>query len=168
LESKGVIVASKKQEMQRLIRLFRDETGEKEVDMHKVAMFAMRKGWPMPKPETPLERLAKQFSEAAREEVRRDPSTGRSYRANLAVTTRQGPHQFTFWVDIDEAPRKHAHKSFVQRREQMVGDGLQLTFDVEHWNNVNPADEPIVMPMDLSLDIEWRKNAPDEDASEAA
>ena len=78
---------TKRQEMQSLIRIFKEETGEKEVDMHRVAMFAMKKGWPMPKPETALDRLAKQFSIAAREEVRRDPTTGRPYRVNHAVTT---------------------------------------------------------------------------------
>ncbi|GGI18176.1 hypothetical protein [Oxalicibacterium faecigallinarum] len=159
-------MTTKKQEMQRIIHLYREETGEKEIDMHDVALFAMKKGWPMPKPETPLERLAKQFSEAAREEVRRDAITGRPYRANLAISG--GSQQGAFWVDIDEAPRKHAHKSFVQRREQMVGDGLQLSFDVDHWNSINPTEEPIVMPMDLTLDIEWRKNAPDDDAIEVA
>ena len=50
---------TKRQEMQSLIRIFKEETGEKEVDMHRVAMFAMKKGWPMPKPETALDRLAK-------------------------------------------------------------------------------------------------------------
>ena len=158
---------TKRQEMQSLIRIFKEETGEKEVDMHRVAMFAMKKGWPMPKPETALDRLAKQFSIAAREEVRRDPNTGRPYRVNHAVTTWQGPKQLTFWVDIDEAPRRHVHKSFVQRREQMVGDGLQLTFDVDHWNSVNASEEPIVMPMDFTEDIAWRKNSPDADEQAA-
>ena len=47
----------------------------------------------------------------------------------------------------------------------MIGDGLQLTLDMEHWNSANPKEEPIVLPMDLTDDIEWRKNAPDEKAS---
>ena len=76
---------TKRQEMQSLIRIFKEETGEKEVDMHRVAMFAMKKGWPMPKPETALDRLAKQFSIAAREEVRRDPNTGRPYRVSTST-----------------------------------------------------------------------------------
>jgi hypothetical protein len=66
------------------------------------------------------------------------------------------------WVDIDEAPRKIMLKSLVNRREQMVGDGLQLTLDADHWNNIHPSEEPIVMPLDFTDDVEWRKNGPDE------
>ncbi len=73
----------------------------------------------------------------------------------------------TLWTDIDEAPRNIAQKAFVQRREQMIGDGLQLTFDVTHWNSVNQEDVPIEMPMDFTDDIQWRLNAPD-DEEEAA
>ena len=54
-------------------------------------------------------------------------------------------------------------KSTVNRREQMVSDGVQLTFDLEHWNSINPSEEPIALPMDLTPDIEWRKNAEDDD-----
>jgi hypothetical protein len=160
-------MANKVQMMQRLIRHYKDETGEKEVDMHKVAQFAVGKGWSLPAPTNPMDALAKQFSKAARQEIRRDNETGRPYRANHAVTSSQGSSQLTFWVDIDEAPRRVIHKSLINRREQMVGDGLQLTLDADHWNSVNPAEEPITIPMDFTDDIEWRKNTPDEE-SEAA
>ena len=53
-------------------------------------------------------------------------------------------------------------KSLINRRDQMIGDGLQLTLDADHWNAINAAAEPIQIPMDFTLDIEWRKNAPDE------
>ncbi|SNB83686.1 hypothetical protein SAMN06265338_1291 [Rhodoblastus acidophilus] len=54
-------------------------------------------------------------------------------------------------------------KSAVTRREQMVGDGLQLTLDLMHWNSINPDKPPIELPMDLTFDIELRLSAPDED-----
>jgi hypothetical protein len=60
---------SKRKDMQRLIRAYKDETGELALDMHKVAKWAAGKGWPLPTPPDPLEILAKQFTEAAREEV---------------------------------------------------------------------------------------------------
>jgi hypothetical protein len=151
---------TKKKEMQYLIRTYREQTGQQSVDMHEIAKFAVSKGWPLPVPKSPLDRLAEQFSVASREEIRRDEATGRPYRANLAVTSWQGNKQLTLWTDIDEAPRHIAQKAFVQRREQMIGDGLQLTFDVMHWNRVNDADEEIVMPMDLTDDISWRLHAP--------
>src|SRR5258708_21934264 len=131
---------TKKQEMQALIRHYRDKTGQQSVNMHDVARYAASLGWELPKPKSAEDRLAEQFSGAAREEVRKDSATGRPYRANLAVTVHQSGEQFTLWTDIDEAPRHIAQKAFVQRREQMVGDAVQLSFDVEHWNRINPAD----------------------------
>jgi hypothetical protein len=154
---------TKKKEMLYLIRAYREQTGQQSVDMHEIAKFAVSKGWPLPAPKSPLDRLAEQFSAASREEIRHDEATGKPYRANLAVTTWQGSKQMTLWTDIDEAPRHIAQKAFVQRREQMIGDGLQLTFDVMHWNRVNENDHPIEMPMDFTEDIAWRLNAPDED-----
>ena len=32
-----------------------------------------------------------------------------------------------------------------------------------HWNNANPQDTPIEIELDFTDDIEWRKNAPDDD-----
>ena len=54
-------------------------------------------------------------------------------------------------------------KSAVMRREQMVGEGLQLSLDLDHWNGIHPNEEAIQLPMDLTDDIQWRKNAPKED-----
>lgn len=153
---------TKKQQQQALIRIYRSETGEAEVDMHEVARFAVSRGWSLPKPADPLERLAAEFSTAAREEIRHDASTGRPYRANHAFPVKQGRNgQLWFWVDIDDAPRKPMVKSLVNRREQIVGDVVQLTFDSEHWNSIHPGEEPIIMPADFTDDVEWRRNGPD-------
>ncbi len=76
-----------------------------------------------------------------------------------AVEAKQGHF---FWIDIDEAPRKPMVKSLVKRREQMIDDGYQLTLDSDHWNSINPKEEPINMIMDLTEDVEWRKNSPDD------
>lgn len=159
-------MATKRQEMQKIIRLYREQTGKDSVEMHDVAKFAASMGWPLPAPKSALDRLAEQFSSAAREEIRHDEVTGRPYRANLAVTVHSGGVQTTFWSDIDEAPRRVAHKSFQQRREQMVGDAVQLTFDVMRWNRVHEGEEPIVMPLDFADDVEWRING--DDAERAA
>lgn len=60
------------------------------------------------------------------------------------------------------------HKSLVQRRGQMVGDGVRFTFDLMFWNKIHPDEEPIDLPMNLSPDIEWRLNAPDDEGDEVA
>ncbi|MCI0590526.1 MAG: hypothetical protein L0Y67_02810 [Gammaproteobacteria bacterium] len=156
-------MGTKHQKMQSFIRYYKEKTGNKEVNMHGVAQFAADKGWSLPTPPNPIDLLAKEFSQAAREEIRRDKKTGKPYRANHAYSTTQGTQQLTFWFDIDEAPPRHIMvKSLVNRREQMVGDGLQLTLDADHWNSIHPNEEPIVMPLDFTDDVEWRKNAPDE------
>lgn len=160
-------MATKKQQMHNIIRLYREKTGATSINMHEVAKFAAAMGWPLPAPKSALDRLAEQFSSVAREQTRKDETTGRPYRANLAVTEWREGTQITLWTDIDEAPRKVAHKAFVQRREQMVGDAVQLTLDVDRWNSVHAADEPIVMPLDFAFDVDLRLSA-DQATDEAA
>lgn len=152
-------MATKKQQMQSIIRLYREKTGVTSINMHEVAKFAAAMGWPLPAPKSALDRLAEQFSGVARDETRRDEVTGRPYRANVAVTEWHEGTQTTLWTDIDEAPRKVAHKSFVQRREQMVGDAVQLTLDVDRWNRVHANEEAINMPLDFAFDVELRLSA---------
>jgi hypothetical protein len=105
----------------------------------------------------------KQFTEAAREETDYDDKTGKPYRVYHAVPVKSGQLSLFVYIDIDDATRGEMLKSCVNRREQMVSDGLQLTFDMEHWSRVNPDQDPIALPMDLTMDIEWRKNAHDDD-----
>ena len=157
---------SKIQELQKIIRLYREESGESELDMHKIARFALGKGWPMPKPKSPIDLLAAQIKDAARQEVRRDRTSGRPYRAYHAVPARDEKGQGTFyWIDMDDAETTFANmrKSMVRRREQMVDDGVMLTLDQDHWNVGRADDEQINLPMDFTQDIEWAKNAMDDD-----
>ena len=157
-------MASRHQEMQRIVRRYKDETGTREVDMHEVTRWAVAHGWPLPKPIDPLDRLAQEFSRAAREEIRYDGKTKKPYRANHAYPVVQGGRQLMLWIDIDEAPRSPMLKSLVLRREQMVDDAVQLTLDADHWNSIHPTEEPIELPLDLMDDVAWRKNAPDDES----
>ena len=153
-------MATKHKEMQFLIREWKKETENVEIDMHKVADFAAKRGWPIPPPVSGLERLAKEFSQAAREETKQDSKTGRPYRVYHAYPN-DGAGQGMLWIDIDDAPRKIMVKSTVMRREQVVGDMVQLYLDLEHWNRVNTDDEPIVLHADLTHDISERIAASD-------
>lgn len=154
---------SKRRDMQRMIRAYKDETGERELDMRKVAKWAAGKGWPLPIPADPLDMLAKQFTEAAREETEYDKKTGKPYRVYHALKVSHGGTQLHLFVDIAEATRDQMLVSLVSRREQMVSDGLMLTYDEDHWNGQHPNEEPIQLPMDLTFDIELRKAAADEE-----
>lgn len=153
---------SRRKDMQRLIRAYKEETKVTEIDMKKVAKWAAGKGWPLPAPPDPLDMLAKQFTEAAREVIGHDKKTGRPFRVYHALKTSHGGTQLHFFVDIEEATRTQMHVSLGTRREQMVSDGVMLTNDQEHWNNAHPTEAPIQLPMDLTFDIELRLNAPDE------
>jgi hypothetical protein len=148
-------MANKHKEMQFIIREWKKLTGKTEIDMKEVALYAISKGWPAPAPITAEERLAREFSQAAREETRQDGKTGQQYRVYHNVKSDvQG--QGGFWVDIDEAPRKHMVKSAFARREQVVGDMVQLTLDLAHWNRIHPNEEPIVAQTDVTPDVNER------------
>ena len=161
-------MAGKKQEMQRFYHYYKDQTGEKEVDLKKVAVFAAANGWTLPEPIDALTRLSKQFAEALREETRQDRKTGRTYRANHVYVQNQGTLQLHLWIDIDEAPRGPMFKALQMRRGQMVGDAVSLADDADHWNSIHPTEAKIELEFDFGPDVEWRKASPGEDELKAS
>lgn len=106
----------------------------------------------------PLDKLASDMSTALREEYATDKS-GRRFRVNHAVRVSKGGVQYTFWAMMKDAPREHMQKAFIQRREQIVGDCVQLNTDVEAYNGLNDDQQPIQMLFDFHDDIEERKFA---------
>ena len=158
---------TKKEKMQDLVRHYREETGKESVTTQEVAEYARSKGWKLPQPKSAIDLLAAQFSDALRGEVRKDSVTGRPYRANLAVTEWQGNTQMVLWTDIEVAKRPVAHKSLSQYREQMIGEAVHMTDTADHWNRINPTEEPIVMLLDFNDDVTWRRNAPPDEQQAA-
>jgi hypothetical protein len=159
---------SEQRQMQLMIKEYRDAKDLSIYDMNDVVEFAVKeRGWKLPNPMTPMQLLTKKFSKAASKETRQDKITHEEYRVNHAISEPVDGASHSLWGDIDEAPRAFMLKSFIQRRQQMVGDAVQLATDVGHWNRVNPAEHPIQMEFDLRPDIEWRKNYPhgDQEAS---
>lgn len=134
-------------------------TGNTEIDMHQVAELAEKMGWKRPTPPTALDIMAKQFSDAARELTENSPITGRPFRVFHAYPL--GVGQGMLWGDIAAIDRKKMRKSAVMRREQSVGDMLQLTLDLEHWSLIHPTEEPLTLPNDLAPDVDWRLKAMD-------
>lgn len=156
-------MSTQAQRRQAFIRYYKESTGNPVANMKEVAQFAKKMGWPMPKPIDPIDLLARQFAEAAREEIRTDDVTKRDYRANLAFNQRQKDGaQATLWVDVDEAPRHHMVKGLTLYREQMVGEAVIATNTAEHWNRVHPDQLPLEFITDLTDDVRWRQNAPPE------
>lgn len=163
MKAKGKVWRPTKRDMQRAIRIYKNETGKAEVDMHDVAQFAIDYlKWPAPVPQNPIDMLASKFSDAAREEIRHDKVTGRPYRANHVVYNDKEGQTIPLWIDLDEERRRPMIvRSLNRRLSAMIDDGVQLSFDAEHWNRINPDQEPVAVSFDLHEQVEWRKNSLD-------
>jgi hypothetical protein len=61
------------------------------------------------------------------------------------------------WAMLDNAPREHMRKAFIQRRAQIVDDCVQLATDVEVYNDRHKDQEPIQMLLDFRDDVEERR-----------
>ena len=57
-------------------------------------------------------------------------------------------------------------KSLNLRREQMVGDGLQLSCDADRWNSRHVDETQIEIEFAFAFDIELRKHAADAEVTD--
>lgn len=152
-----------KKTLQKMIELYKNKTGKQEMDPADIADFALRNGVTLPEPIDRKKQLIKQISDAAREVMRTDRSTGRPYRAYHSVPVKQGQQMSFFWVDIEDATRQQMVRSSNRRREHVVGELTQHTFDLDHWAAINPEEEPIGLEKDFTLDVEIKKATDGED-----
>lgn len=157
------------QKRQQFIRYYKQVTKAEDVDMDAVARLAEEMGWKMPQPIDPRKMLAKQFAEAAGEEVKVDKVTKRPYKANLAITGRtQSGQQTSLWIDVDEAPRHKVVKALHLFREHVINVTVIGVNTADHWNRLYPGQLPIPFDRDLTEDVEWRLNAPKQKAKKAS
>lgn len=148
---------TQEQEIQRLFRIYKDETQQQFVPPEEFALWLSARGWRLPTPQDPIALLAKRVQDALRKETRRDSTTGREYKVNLSFSPDNG--QGNFLIDVDEAARPVVLKCLVQRREQTAGDAYQIELIQEHWNNIHPDEEPINLPHDYTMDVLIKKNS---------
>src|SRR5689334_8864651 len=111
----------------------------------------------------PYDILAEDMSRALREQYATD-SKGRRYRVNHAVRITKGGVQYTFWAILGYADRPHMQRAFTQRREQIVGDCVQLKTDVDAYNDMNKDAEPIQLILDFTDDVDERLGPTEEAA----
>ena len=164
-------MASRDQIIQRLARTYREETGSEDIDLAKFADYLIQQGLTPPRVPSQRDLMAKAAKTALKHEIRRDNATGHPYRGWHAVPrgTDKEPGQMLFsYVDIDDAPRLPMAKALALRVSAMVDDGVQVSFDAEHWNRLHPTEEPISVDemLDLRDQVEWRKNARVDDQDE--
>jgi hypothetical protein len=107
----------------------------------------------------PYDALAEDMAQALRGEYRTD-SEGRRYRVNHAVRVTKSGVQYTFWAEMGFAPPDHMERAFAQRREQIVGDCLQLKIDVDAYNSMTSDKTPKVqMVLNFTDDVAEREEA---------
>lgn len=117
-----------------------------------IADWVMRQGlWELPE-SVARARCAEDIARAMREEYMTDPS-GRRVRVKHPASTTIHGKQMVLWDDIRTAPREHMKVSFQQRRQQIVGDCRQLKTDVDSFNDRDPAEQPIQMIFDFTMDL---------------
>jgi hypothetical protein len=105
----------------------------------------------------PYDFLAGQMSTALGHEYQIDEQ-GRRYRVNHAVRVTKGGVQYTFWAAMGFAPHAHMEKAFTQRREQIVGDNVQLKTDIDVYNQMNRGKRPVVqLVLDYTEDVAERE-----------
>ena len=137
------------------IERYKVETGSKgPLDLHAVAEWAWRNGLHKPNAKTIIDVIAADISQIFREDYRTDKH-GRRYRAMHAATQKQGNRTLSLWADMDDpnAPHSHFVRSFSQRRQQIVGDCLQLKTDVDVYNDKRDPAVPIQIPLDFTHDV---------------
>jgi hypothetical protein len=105
----------------------------------------------------PYDVLADQMAQALRSEIATDDK-GRRFRVNHAVRVTKSGVQYTFWGTLGFSPHEHMEKAFSQRREQIIGDCVQLKTDVDVYNDVNRGKRPeIQLVLDFADDVAERQ-----------
>jgi hypothetical protein len=101
-----------------------------------VVKWGIKNGLINLRPIDPELMLAEEISLAMHEDYITDPQ-GRRVRAKHAARYEVNGKQETFWVDIrDKNPgtRRHMQIAFQNRRQQIVGECVQLKLDLDSYN----------------------------------
>ncbi len=151
-------MATKTEQLQRAWHLFEKDNGHLPASAREAAIWAVKRALIQLPDVDPYDALADDMARALREEYATD-QRGRRYRVNHAVRVTRRGVQYTMWAMLQTAPREHMQKAFNQRREQVVGDLVQLATDVEVYNEMNKGAEPIQLVLDFRDDVEERRVA---------
>ena len=150
-------MATKTERLQQIWHTYDADREHKPSSAREAVQWAVEEGL-LELPETdPYDVLAGQMSQALRDEYDKD-AQGRRYRVNHAVRVTKGGVQYTFWAAMGFAPHEHMQRAFTQRREQIVGDNVQLKVDVDVYNDINRGKRPeIQLVLDYTEDVAERQ-----------
>jgi hypothetical protein len=143
------------QQHQDLVAQYRRAFKNKPFKTIDVVDWATKRGLIHLRPIDPRFLLADEIAQAMHEEYISDPQ-GRRVRAKHAARYEVNGKQETFWADIrDKNPgtRRHMQIAFQNRRQQIVGECVQLKLDLDSYNqNWNPGT-PIQSCFDFTDDL---------------
>lgn len=148
---------TKTEKLQNIWHKYDAERSHKPTSAREAVEWAVKEGHLELPNVDPYDVLAGQMSQALREEYDTD-GQGRRYRVNHAVRVTKGGVQYTFWGMLGFASHEHMEKAFTQRREQIVGDNVQLKIDVDVYNDLNRGKHPeIQLVLDYTDDVKERE-----------
>lgn len=151
-------MTTKNEQLQRAWHLFERQNGHLPASAREASIWAVENGLVGLPDVDPFDVLADEMARALREEYATD-RLGRRYRVNHAVRVTRRGVQYTMWAMLQAAPRAHMQRAFMQRREQVIGDLVQLATDVDVYNDANKGAEPIQLVLDFTHDVAERRAA---------
>lgn len=80
-------------------------------------------------------------------------TNGRRVRLKHSAKVKRNGENLTLWGDIRDVTPAFMRISVGQRRNQMVGECLQLKNDVDFFNGRVPADQQIPLVLDFRQDV---------------
>jgi hypothetical protein len=140
------------EQLQKIWHQYEREKGQQPSSTRDAVEWGIRRGMLKAPSMDPVAKLSEDMATALRSEFRFD-KYGRKYRVNHAVTITSGGVQLRLWSDMAHAQRPYMHKAFSQRRKQVVDDCVQLKTDVDVYNDMNPAQQPIPLVLNFTDDV---------------
>lgn len=142
---------------QRVFRQYQDEHGHTPSGTREVVDWAAEEGLiPVPQID-PRDISAEEMSRALREEYATD-AKGRRYRVNQAARYTKNGAQVTMWGIAGFIDPAHSIASFALRREQIIGDCVQLKTDVDVHNDQHAdVQQQYMLELDFTQDVAERE-----------
>lgn len=157
--NRGNVALTKNERLQEAWRSYETKNNHLPTSARQATEWAVDQGLLALPQIDPYDVLAGEMAQALREEYATDQQ-GRRYRVNHAVRVTKAGVQYTFWAILGYAPHAHMEKAFAQRREQVVGDCVQLKTDVDVYNDMNRGQRPeIQLVLDFGDDVAERLTA---------
>ena len=145
-------MATYTKQMQEIVADYRAEGNVWPAASKTIAVWAILTGrWKLPSSAAVI-RCAEDVASAMREEYMTD-AKGRRVRVKHPAKVWKNGEQTVLWDDIRTATRRHMQVSFQNRRQGIVSDCRQMKMDCDSYNEAHPADAPLQIVFDFTMDL---------------